>query len=211
MFAEADLLPISALQHLLFCPRQCALIHIERIWRENRLTAEGHILHERAHIPGVERKGGVRVEFALPLRSLRLGLAGVADVVEFHPAGHGSAETPYPVEYKRGKPKTDRSDLVQLCAHCLCLEEMTGAPVPEGALYYGRERHRTRVSFSDELRRETETAARLLHELVAAGLTPPPGHGKRCRSCSLVDECRPRPCSGKGVVSRYLKSVLEET
>lgn len=213
MFEESDLLPISALQHLLFCRRQCALIHVERLWDENQWTVEGHILHERAHMPGAERKGTVRVEFALPVRSLRLGLAGMADVVEFRPPAHGAAvggEVPYPVEYKRGRPKADRSDSVQLCAQALCLEEMVGVAVPEGALFYGRERRRTRVLFADELRLETEKAARLLHELAAAGRTPPPEYGKKCRSCSLLDTCRPKPCGRKGAVDRYLKSMLEE-
>ena len=215
MFDERDLLPLSALQHLLFCPRQCALIHLEGVWLENRFTAEGRILHERVHSPGAERRGQVRMEFGLPVRSLRLGLSGMADVVEFHAPSDASSEadreTPYPVEYKRGKPKKDESDLVQLCAQALCLEEMLGVPVPEGALFYGRERHRTIVHFTKEIREVTEATAHRLHELVAFGRTPSPEYGKKCQTCSLRDACLPRPCSGKVSVSRYMASALEET
>jgi CRISPR-associated exonuclease Cas4 len=210
-YAEDDLLPISALQHLLYCPRQCALIHVERIWRENLFTAEGRILHERVHCPAVHRKRLARIEFSLPLSSLRLGLAGSADVVEFHlpPAGK-SGEIPYPVEYKRGKPKPDQSDMVQLCAQALCLEEMLGVSVPEGALFYGREQRRVKVVFATDIRSGTETAARTLHELVGSGRTPSPEAGAKCRACSLLDACLPRPCSGKMKVSRYVASTLEE-
>ncbi len=212
-YVESDLLPISALQHLIFCPRQCGLIHIERIWLENQFTAEGRILHERVHSPSKQRKGPVRVEYALPLHSLRLGLFGVADVVEFHgPAdGHASKpEIPYPVEYKRGEPKKDDSDLVQLCAQALCLEEMLGVRVAEGALFYGRERRRTRVQFDVGLRRGTETNARLLHEIIGSGQTPSPEYGRKCGKCSLKDACLPKPCAGKRTVSRYLAAALEE-
>ena len=130
MFTEDNLLPISALQHLLFCERQCALIHLERAWQENRLTAEGRIMHERVHEGGDETRRDVRIVRGLRLRSLALGLVGIADVVEFHRAADGvavpeSAGTwrPFPVEYKRGRPKSEPWDAVQLCAQALCLEE----------------------------------------------------------------------------------------
>lgn len=212
-YSEADLMPISALQHIIFCPRQCALIHIERVWAENLFTAEGRILHEKTHTPSSERRRLVRVEYSLPLRSLRLGLIGKADVVEFRGAAAGSSdsrETPYPVEYKRGKPKADDSDLVQLCAQALCLEEMLDIPVEEGALFYGMERRRTRVQFDENLRHKTEKAARELHEMVASGRTPPPEYGKKCKSCSLQDACLPKACSRKKSVSKYLSLALEE-
>lgn len=213
MFSEADLLPLSALQHLVFCPRQCGLIHLEGVWFENQFTAEGRILHERVHIPGAERRRRVRTEFSLPLRSLRLGLVGQADVVEFYArpgAPPGAAMDPYPVEYKRGRPKSDDSDLVQLCAQAICLEEMLGISVPEGAFFYERERRRLRVEFSDDLRGTVEEVSLRLHEMVASGRTPAPDYGRKCRSCSLAGACLPRPCSGKGRVSRYLASILEE-
>src|SRR5690349_13871685 len=127
-------IPISALQHAVYCLRQAALIHLERIWAENRFTAEGQILHSATHEPGSRQHRGVRRVTGLPLASRRLNLAGVADLVEFRDGSDG--ETPYPVEFKRGKAKLHHADDVQLCAQALCLEEMTGRPVPEGALYY---------------------------------------------------------------------------
>jgi len=213
-YSESDLLPVSALQHIIFCPRQCALIHLERVWTENLFTAEGRILHEKTHTPATERRRStMRVEYGLSFRSLRLGLTGKADVVEFYAVAAGSSdgrEIPYPVEYKRGKPKADDSDLVQLCAQALCLEEMLGVSVPEGALFYGRERRRTRVQFDEDLRRKTEQTALDLHEMVASGRTPPPEYGKKCKSCSLQDACLPKVCSAKRSVSKYLSSALEE-
>ncbi len=209
-YAESELLPLSALQHLLFCPRQCALIHLEQVWAENLFTAEGRVLHEKTHTPGSERKRSVRVEYSLPLRSLRMGLTGKADVVEFHSEVGSAGENPYPVEYKRGKPKTDDSDLVQLCAQALCLEEMLDVRVLEGALFYGRERRRTRVEFDEALRRKTEQTALELHSLVAAGRTPPPEYSARCKSCSLQDACLPKACSRRKSVSSYLAAALEE-
>ena len=141
LFAEDDLIMVSALQHYLFCPRQCALIHLEQQWLENRLTAEGRILHERVHTSGRESRRTLRVEYDVPIRSLRFGLVGFADVVEFHRQEDGSWQ-PLPVEYTRGRPKRDDSDRVQLCAQALCLEEMLGCTVPQGALYYGEKRRR---------------------------------------------------------------------
>jgi CRISPR-associated exonuclease Cas4 len=129
----ADPIPISALQHAVYCLRQAALIHIERVWAENRLTAEGRVLHDVTHEAGARRERGVHRVTALPLACRRLNLAGVADLVEFRPGDGG--ETAYPVEYKRGKPKKHRADEVQLCAQALCLEEMTGRPVPQGARF----------------------------------------------------------------------------
>ncbi len=146
IYSEDDLFMISALQHYAFCPRQCALIHIEQAWLENRWTAEGRILHERVHEQEGESRAGVRIERGLPLRSLRLGLVGVADVVEFHPLPGGGWQL-FPVEYKRGKPKPDHCDEVQLCAQAMCLEEMMGVEVSQGALFYGKTRHRHDVAF----------------------------------------------------------------
>ena len=145
-----DPIPLSALQHAIYCLRQAALIHVERLWEENRFTAEGRVLHETAHDPSRRTRGGVRRVTALPLACRRLNLAGVADLVEFRKTGGG--ETAFPVEYKRGKPKPHRADEVQLCAQALCLEEMTGRPVPEGALFYGETKRRVIVAFDAELR-----------------------------------------------------------
>lgn len=189
--SEPDLLPISALQHLRFCPRQCAFIHIERLWIENRLTAEGRTMHETAHEPGGASRGGVRIVRALTIRSKALGLHGVADVVEFLPAP-GGGETPYPVEYKRGKPKEHNADAIQLCAQAICLEEIFGMPVPEGALFYGQTKRRQVVLIDQALRAETVQLARELHAMLATGRTPPPEYAPRCHQCSFFDHCKPQ-------------------
>lgn len=179
-------LPISALQHWLFCPRQCALIHVERLWSENHLTAEGRVLHERADEGAADRRHGVRVLRAVQLASEVLGLHGVADVVEMH------GSQPYPVEYKRGRPKPHRADEVQLCAQALCLEEMTGQPVPEGSLFYGQTRRRQRLAMDADLRALTRRVAREAAGAIGAGSVPPAIHDPaRCNGCSLIDLCRP--------------------
>jgi CRISPR-associated exonuclease Cas4 len=219
MFDEADLLPLSALQHYAYCPRQCALIHVEQQWSENRFTAEGRAQHDRVDRPEHEIRDGVRLEYAVPLRSLRLGLIGKADVIEFYPseeAQHFKSQISdlklpvrvLPVEHKRGKPKPDHCDWVQLCAQALCLEEMLGVEIPAGAIFYGQPRRRQQVEFTPELRAETEETARKLHELIQGGKTPPPDYDeKKCSACSLMDICMPqkhRP------VSDYLADVLSE-
>ena len=210
MYNPDDLIMLSALQHYTFCPRQCALIHVEQAWAENRLTAEGRIMHEHVHDEGDESRGDVRIERGASLRSLRLGLIGKADVVEYHRLADGTWQA-FPVEYKRGKPKPDHSDKVQLCAQVLCLEEMLNATIPAGALFYGKTRRRLDVDFDDALRQETEAAARKTHELIEAGLTPKPVYAKRCESCSLMAECMPKTIQKKRSVESYLKRMLDET
>ena len=207
-FSEDDLIMISALQHIVFCERQCALIHIEQIWNENRMTAEGRIMHERVHEEQRESRGDVRIEYGIPLRSLRLGLIGKADVVEFHRIDKDIWH-PFPVEYKRGKPKADHCDMVQLCAQAICLEEMLSVSVPCGAIFYGRTRRRLDVSFDDTLRGETEEAAKRAHELITSGITPPPVYEKRCEKCSLIGECLPKTVGKKSSVKRYLARMID--
>lgn len=204
-----DLLMISALQHYAFCPRQCALIHIEQIWQESGRTAEGRIMHERVHDEGRESRGHIRTECGVPLRSLRLGLIGKADVVEFHRQTDGSW-LPFPVEYKRGKPKADDCDRVQLCAQAICLEEMLSVMIPEGALFYGQTRHRLHVAFDETLRRETAKVAHHAYKLIASGLTPPPIFEKRCESCSLMAECLPKTIQKRRSVKSYMERILSE-
>jgi CRISPR-associated exonuclease Cas4 len=209
-YPEADLVPLSALQHYLFCPRQCALIHVEQIWVESDLTADGRIQHERVHAGGAETRRDVKRVFGLPIRCLRLGLVGKADVVEFHRQADGRW-TPYPVEHKRGRRKKEDWDRVQLCAQALCLEEMLGVSVREGALFYGKEQRREVVEIDDALRRTTEEVAAAVHRLLADGRTPPPVYAKKCDSCSLAQACLPRSVGGRGNrVARYLANVLEE-
>lgn len=191
VFGEDDLLPLSALQHLLFCERQCALIHVEGLWTENRLTAEGRHLHERADSGEAETRGPVRTVRSLPLRSLRLGLAGRADVVEFHDDSAGELAQVVPIEYKRGRPKLNDSDRVQLCAQALCLEEMVGIRIPTGALFYASLRRRTDVVFDTALRETTEQAVARLHAMIRAEITPKVRMEPKCTSCSLIDVCMP--------------------
>lgn len=203
--SDSDLLPISALQHLRFCPRQCAFIHIERLWVENRLTAEGRALHERAHEPGATLRGGVRSVRGLTLRSRALGLRGVADIVEFHQSSSGG-ETPLPVEYKRGKPKEHNADAIQLCAQAFCLEEMFGAAVPVGALFYGQTKRRVAVNLDGALREETAGLAAELRALIASGRTPPPDYAARCHQCSFYDHCKPQAVTRSA--SAYLARLI---
>jgi CRISPR-associated exonuclease Cas4 len=214
MFSDSDLLPISALQHLLYCERQCALIHTERLWAENRFTVEGRHLHEKADSGKREARPGRRTERGVPLWSYVLGLFGKADVVEFRvpeeTGGRGDGETrggevaglaglaasagvPFPVEYKRGKPKGHDADRVQLCAQAMCLEEMLGVKVAAGALFYGRTRRRQDVTFDGSLRELTAQAAGRLHVMLASGRTPAAVYEKKkCERCSLKSQCLPR-------------------
>jgi len=205
-----DLIQLSALQHMVFCSRQCALIHIEQVWSENRLTAEGRLMHERTHEEGGESRGNVRIERAVMLRSLRLGLVGMADVVEFHRLEDGRWQ-PFPVEYKHGKPKVDDCDKVQLCAQAICLEEMLNVEIPGGALFYGKTRRRLDVAFDSDLRQETESIARQTHELILSGRTPPPVYGKHCESCSLLEGCLPKKMQKKRSVKAYLSRMLSDS
>ena len=216
MYPEDDLLPISALNQLVYCPRRCALMHTEGVWADNRYTAEGTVFHEHVHEQDSETRGHVRIARGVALRSLELGLVGIADVVEFHrvdDAGPGVAIPgapglwqSFPIEYKLGKPKPDRSDEVQLCAQALCLEEMLGADIPAGAVFYGRTRRRHDVALGTGLREATRRAAGQLHALLGTGITPPPQPGPKCRKCSLADACLPN--AGASSVQEYLRDVL---
>lgn len=256
MHSEDDLLPLSALQHLVFCPRQCMLIHLEAAWAENRHTAEGRLLHERVHERQSGTEQGIPVARGLRLVSYRLGLSGTADCVEYHalgrvvsdqfsvvsrpngPAEHGDsgpevalgdrpsvlsqANTPggielpgrtgrwipYPIEYKRGRPKAHDADTVQLCAQALCIEEMLNTAVPVGALFYGATHRRVAVTFDTRLRARVEQLARQLHALFDAGATPPPEPGTKCKHCSLREQCVPhRPASASAFVTRMIREA----
>ena len=209
MFSEDELISISALAHFYYCKRRCALIHIEQLWDENRATAEGRIMHEKVHEQDRESRGSVRIEYGLPLRSLKLGLIGKADVVEFHRLDKDTWQ-PFPVEYKRGKPKVDHCDLIQLCAQAMCLEEMLSVPVLKGAIFYGRTRRRLDAALDDTLRKETEDTAEKTRDLIASGQTPPPVYEKRCESCSLMGECLPKTIQKRRSVKTYLTRILGE-
>jgi CRISPR-associated exonuclease Cas4 len=202
---EAALIPLSALQHYLYCDRQCALIHVDGLWAENRLTVEGRHLHEGVDSDTHSRRGGVRTVRGLRIRSLRLGIVGRADVVEFSTTG-----PPRPIEYKRGRPKQVDADRVQLCAQALCLEEMLGAQIPEGDLFYGRTRRREKVALSEALRAKTEATISSLRTLVDSGTTPRAEYAKRkCDNCSLKDLCLPKGTGPSRSPSRYLARALE--
>lgn len=227
-FDEDDLLPLSAVQHVVFCPRQFALIHLERIWAESRLTIEGSRLHARTHNAGPRRevREDTVITRRLPLRSLRLGLSGVADVVEFRRVSDEAHATrggprgvtldgldgtwdPFPVEYKRGRPKEGLADAVQLCAQGMCLEEMLATPVPRGALFYARTRRRLGVAFGEGLRHAVREAAGRIHMLASAGRTPPERYGRKCRRCSLVEICQPKVTGKPAPAGRYLSTAID--
>ena len=204
-YSENDLVMLSALQHIIFCERQCALIHVEQLWSENVFTAEGRIMHDKVDTAKQEKRKDIRVEYGVPLRSLRLGLIGKADVVEFN--RQEDKWHPFPVEYKRGKPKKDNCDKVQLCAQAICLEEMLSCTITEGALFYGTTRRREDVVFDTALRTETKETAEKVHELIGSGITPKPEYSKKCKSCSLEQLCMPKTCGKKGKASAYLLEI----
>lgn len=196
--------PVSALQHYLFCPRQCALIHVERVWTENAATAEGRVLHEKVDVGVGETRGCTRTLRGLTLFSNRHGLSGKADVVELH------SGTPFPVEYKRGRPKPHRADEVQLCAQALCLEEMFSQSVPHGALVYGQTRRRLDVTFDSELRTLTLSILSQCRAMLDSGQTPPPQPMPACKQCSLADNCQPDALNAPISVRRWLDRAITD-
>jgi len=204
MYPEDDYIMLSALQHYQFCPRQCALIYLEQQWVENRLTAEGRVLHERVDSGKCQQQGRVRIVRTLPICSRHLGLSGLADVVEFYADGRI-----YPVEYKRGRPKKDRCDEVQLCAQALCLEEMLGIAIDSGALFYGQRKRRKEVFFDNELRALTLDVITRTRQMIQSGKTPQVKYDKRCDSCSLFSLCLPKSCGSARSVDHYMRRMLE--
>lgn len=181
-----DPIPLSALQHWAYCPRQCGLIHLEQAFEDNIHTARGQAVHHLVDEPGYEMKAGVKVERALPLWSDRLNLIGKADLVEFHPDG-----TVFPVEFKHGRKRAKVHDDIQLAAQAICLEEMLGRPVPAGAIYHASSRHRRNVTITAELRRLVSDTAAAIRAMLASGRLPPPANDGRCQECSLKSLCQP--------------------
>lgn len=207
---DDDPIPISALQHYLYCPRQWALIHLEQIWSENAFTARGRLLHRKTDVPVAESRHGVHTVTAMPLAHEELGIAGVADVVEFHQAEHGVLRV-VPVEYKRGRPKQHRADEVQLCAQALCLESMLATHIPEGFLFYGETRRRSVVPLDSELRDLTTGVIHAVREARRVGHTPAAEYeARRCDACSLIEDCQPRLGSKSETVQRWLARQLNE-
>lgn len=189
---ETDPIPLSALQHWAYCPRQCGLIHLEQSFADNLHTARGQAVHHLVDTPGYEMKAGVKVERALPLWSDRQGLIGKADLVEFHPDG-----TVYPVEFKHGPKRQKVHDDLQLAAQAMCLEDMLGRPVPHGAIYHASSRRRREVEISPALRELVSATADAIRTMLAAGRLPPPVNDARCRECSLKEICQPEALGEK--------------
>jgi CRISPR-associated exonuclease Cas4 len=181
-----DAIPLSALQHWIYCPRQCGLIHLEQAFEENIHTARGQAVHHLVDTPGYEIKSGVRVERALPVWSDRYNLIGKADLVEFHPDG-----TVFPVEFKHGAKRQKLHDDIQLAAQAICLEEMLGRPVPAGAIFHASSHRRREVLVTPELKRMVIETAEAIRSMLTLGQLPPPVNDARCRECSLKDICQP--------------------
>jgi len=216
-YTSDELLPLSGIQHFVFCRRQWALIHVEQQWKENALTAEGRIMHKRADDPFfTETRNGVITARSVPIASYRLGLSGVCDVVEFTTSPDGvklpNRDGLYlaaPVEYKRGKPKREHVDEAQLCAQAMCLEEMLSVTIPRGYLFYGETRHREEVELTAELRTLVQEMSAEMHNYFSRGYTPKVKTSKACRSCSLADICLPKLQEKALPASKYIKQAIE--
>ena len=200
---EREWVPISALEHFSYCPRQCALIHVEQTYDENIYTLRGRAAHKRADEPLSRQEEGVRVERALSLWSSQYGLVGRADVVEFHLAG------PYPVEYKQGPRRQHEHDDVQLCAQALCLEEMFQCTVSAGAVFHVSSRHRREVLLDESLRLHTLQVIEAVRKLLVTLSVPPPVHDARCKNCSLLDSCLPSALTDRGRVRELHRRMLD--
>lgn len=210
-YSDDDLLLLSGIQHFAFCERQWALIHIEKQWAESVRTVEGQQLHERVDDPFfTETRDNIKVVRSAPLVSRKLGLNGIADIVEFHEFKTIGVSKVVIVEYKRGKPKTDDRDEVQLCAQAMCLEEMLGIKVEYGYFYYGQTRHRHEVGFDEQLRGRVTQLAKGMHELFEKGITPTAHKNSKCKLCSLVDLCLPELGSKKNKAQKYISSLVAE-
>lgn len=217
-YTDDELLPLSGIQHFYFCRRQWALIHIEREWEDNLRTAEGHILHEKADDPFArESRGDIFISRAFPLVSFDLGLYGVADVIEYRRSdrgitlqGHDGQWLMKPIEYKRGKPKVDRRDEVQLCAQAMCLEEMFDVVIEKGAFYYHENRRRLEVQLPDDLKALVEILAEEMHEVFRKGITPPAERSQHCTLCSLIDVCIPKLTKKPVSVAQYVRKHVKD-
>lgn len=206
---EEDIIPLSALQHYLYCPRQCALIHLEQQWAESMHTAQGRLLHDRVDKPQAVRRRGVRTVTAMPLAHAELALTGIADVVEFYDTSQG--ERAMPVEYKRGRPKAHQADEVQLCAQAMCLEAMLGYSIPQGALFYGETHRRVEVVFDEALRQLTRDVVAGVRAMLRARLTPKASYeDRKCDACSLIDLCQPQLAEKHASVATWLARQLQE-
>ncbi|MGA7951524.1 MAG: CRISPR-associated protein Cas4 [Thiobacillaceae bacterium] len=200
---ETDPIPLSALQHWMYCPRQCGLIHQEQAFEDNIHTARGRAVHHLVDTPGYEIKSGVRVERALPVWSDRLSLIGKADLVEFHADG-----TVYPVEFKHGAKRQKMHDDIQLAAQAMCLEDMLGRPAPKGAIFHASGHRRREVVVTSELRQLVIETADAIRAMLASGKLPPPVNDARCRECSLKDICQPEALAGQNKQRQQRQSLF---
>ncbi|WP_027628058.1 CRISPR-associated protein Cas4 [Ruminiclostridium cellobioparum] len=216
-YNEEDFLLLSGIQHFAFCRRQWALIHIEQQWQENLRTVEGNILHEKAHDDGFsEKRGDIIISRGMAVFSRTLGVSGVCDIVELHRCADGvtifgreGLYKPVPVEYKRGKPKENEADILQLCGQAMCLEEMLLCEIKEAYMFYGETRHRLKVVLDTDLRERVRDTLHEMHELYNRRYTPKTKPSKSCKACSLADICLPRLCKNPSV-SKYIKDSLKE-
>lgn len=216
-YNEEDFLLLSGIQHFAFCRRQWALIHIEQQWQENLRTVEGNILHEKAHDDGFsEKRGDIIISRGMAVFSRTLGVSGVCDIVELHRCADGvtifgrdGLYKPVPVEYKRGKPKENEADILQLCGQAMCLEEMLLCEIKEAYMFYGETRHRLKVVLDTDLRERVRDTLHEMHELYNRRHTPKAKSSKSCKACSLADICLPRLCKNPSV-SKYIKDSLKE-
>ncbi|MDN7026033.1 CRISPR-associated protein Cas4 [Methanoculleus sp. FWC-SCC1] len=217
-YTDEELLALSGIQHFCFCRRQWALIHVERQWEENLRTAEGHLIHKRVDDPFfIESRGDVVISRAFPLVSYSLGFYGVADIIEYIRSengvslpGHEGSWMMRPVEYKRGKPKIDERDEVQLCAQAICIEEMFDIHVGRGDFYYNEIRRRVPLRFSDELRDRVYSLSDEMHDIFAKGITPPAETSRNCSLCSLQNICMPKLTKKSPSVRRYVRKHMTE-
>ena len=221
MYSEDELLPLSGLQHMAFCERRWALVHIEEIWADNRFTSEGNVLHNKAHSGEIESRPGVLIRRTMPLHSFRLGLSGQADIVEFQAVKSGETGAtlenrrgtwrPYPIEYKRSRDKAGSlAYRIQLCAQALCLEEMLAVSIPEGAVFDGSTKRRVPVQFDHSLRETVENLSARMHHLFQVRKTPAPVFTKACHSCSLNERCLPEALSAQPSIQEYYRRALVE-
>ncbi len=217
MVNDADFLMLSGLKHFRFCRRRWALVHLEQQWQENALTLEGHYMHERVHDDNfTELRGSVLLSRGMPVRSEMLKITGECDMVELHKSENGvpiqgreGLWQVYPVEYKHGEPDERGADELQLCAQAMCLEEMLVTEIPEGAIYYGKTRHRMTVALTEDLRKQTKDALAEMHRLFAQGYTPKAKWTRACKNCSLVEICLPK-LNKRMRASEYVKHMLAE-
>ena len=216
-YKEEDFLLLSGIQHFVFCRRQWALIHIEQQWSENYRTVDGKLFHEKAHSNiSSEKRNNIIISRSMPIFSRQLGITGVCDIVEFHKDDKGIFINEYdgkfiviPIEYKRGKPKEDESDILQLVAQTICLEEMLCCDIKTGYLFYGEIMHRTRIDITNDLRKKVFDIFKEMHELYNKRYTPKVKVNKSCKSCSLVNLCIPKLCKTK-TVKNYIRDCICE-